>query len=161
MLLFSPRWLFLYPGLLMLVVSSMLYFSVLAGTVWLGTFGFDIHTLFYAQTGMTLGLISSVFGVTARMFGMREGFLSEHRLLEAVRRSPVLEIGEIMGLLLIAIGVYLGLDLLAAWGEADLRPAELWRVSSHGQRIHITFVFRRNYSFLLHDHGPSCPADTT
>jgi len=122
MLLFSPRWLFLYPGLLMLVVSSMLYFSVLAGTVWLGTFGFDIHTLFYAQTGMTLGLISSVFGVTARMFGMREGFLSEHRLLEAVRRSPVLEIGGIMGLLLIAIGVYLGLDLLAAWGEAGFGP---------------------------------------
>jgi len=124
MMLFSPRWLFLIPGLTIFLVSSILYFSILSGPVKIGNLYLDIHTLFYAQAGMTVGLISAVLGITARMFGMREGLLQEHELLERARTSPTLEVGSIVGLLLTAAGIYLGFDLLAAWGSKNFGEIE-------------------------------------
>ena len=124
MLLFSPRWLFLYPGIAVLSLCSIIYGAILAGPVDIGGVGLGIHTLLYAQSGMTLGLMSIVFGICARMFGMREGFLQEHRLLEFVRTSPTLEIGSVAGLLSIAVGVSLGVKLVEEWGKRDFGALE-------------------------------------
>ena len=124
MLLFSPRWLFLYPGGVALFLSALIYFAILAGPVDVAGVGLGVHTLLYAQAGMTLGLLSIVFGTCARMFGMREGFLQEHRLLEFVRTSPTLEIGAVAGLLCIAVGVALGTKLVEQWGERGFGPLE-------------------------------------
>jgi hypothetical protein len=124
MLLFSPRWLFLYPGGIALSLSALIYCAILSGPVDVAGVGLGIHTLLYAQSGMTLGLLSMVFGVCARMFGMREGFLQEHRLLEFVRASPALEIGGIAGLMCIAVGVALGARLVQQWGESGFGPLE-------------------------------------
>jgi hypothetical protein len=68
---------------------------------------------------MTLGLMATLLGVIARMFGMREGLLREHQMLERVRRSPVLEIGGIVGMCVMASGLYVGVDLVAQWGSKD------------------------------------------
>lgn len=119
MMLFSPRWLFLLPGLLVFAVSTIFYFSILVGPVEIGNLVLDINTLFYAQAGMTLGLLSSILGMIVRMFGMREGLLQEHKLLERVRTSPILEVGSSVGILMVLFGTYLGFDLLSEWGSKD------------------------------------------
>jgi glycosyltransferase involved in cell wall biosynthesis len=142
MLLYSPRWLFFVPGLVVLWISAMVYFPILAGPVRIGNMYLDIHTLFYAQAGMTLGLVSTVLGIAARMFGMREGLLQEHQLLERARTSPILEIGGIVGLLFIAAGIYLGVDLLAAWGR-----------KSFGELQYGTFLRSVSLSTLLITFG--------
>lgn len=133
MLLFSPRWLFFMPGLAVFLICSLVYFSLLLNSVRVGKVVFDIHTLFYAQTGMTIGLIAIVLGIAARMFGMREGFLQEHSLLEKARHSPILEIGSVLGALLMAGGAFLGFELLADWGTkgfGDLVPGLFLRAVS-------------------------------
>ena len=119
MLLFSPRWLFLIPGIVMFLISAAFYFPLLAGPIKIDKLFLDIHTLFYAQAGMTIGLTSSILGVTARMFGMREGLLREHLLLERIRNSPILELGGLVGLILIGAGIYMGVNLLVDWGAKD------------------------------------------
>ena len=119
MLLFSPRWLFLIPGIIIFILSSVSYFLLLGNPLKIGNITFDIHTLFYAQTGMTLGLLSIILGIAVRMFGIREGLLQDHQLLFWVRKTPILEIGSVLGFLLILIGVYLGFELLSDWGSMD------------------------------------------
>lgn len=119
MLLFSPRWLFLIPGIIIFILSSVSYFLLLGNPLKIGNITFDIHTLFYAQTGMTLGLLSIILGIAVRMFGIREGLLQDHQLLFWVRKTPILEIGSVLGFLLILIGVYLGFELLSDWGSKD------------------------------------------
>lgn len=119
MMLFSPRWLFLIPGLVVFIISSLFYFSILINPLKVGSLVFDVNTLFYAQAGMTLGIIAALLGTIARMFGMREGFLLQHHLLERVRKSPILEVGSIASLLVMAVGLYLGADLLGEWGNKD------------------------------------------
>jgi len=133
MLLFSPRYLFLIPGLMIFLLSSISYFVIYANPLRIGNLVFDIHTLFYAQTGMTLGLIAVIFAVAVRIFGMREGLLRDHRLWKRVQTSPILEIGIVAGLCLITMGSYLGFELISYWGSKNfgaLTQGELLRTVS-------------------------------
>ncbi len=122
MLLFSPRWLFLIPGMLLFIISAVFYISLLTGPVSFGSIHFDVHTLFYCQAGMVLGFLSAALGVIVRMIGVREGLLQEHAILEKVRATPVLEIGGTVGLVMVAMGIYSGLSTVIAWSEAGFGP---------------------------------------
>src|SRR5260370_14813155 len=55
MLLFSPRWLFLYPGLALLVGGLVVSALLVAGTLRIGGFRLDIHTLLVAGFVPLLG----------------------------------------------------------------------------------------------------------
>jgi glycosyltransferase involved in cell wall biosynthesis len=130
MLLFSPRWLFWLPGLTLLLVCGVLYAALLSGPVHLGRLALDVHTLLYAQAGITLGAVAMSYGLFIRMLGVREGLLEDRELLRQLRESPVLEVGSAMGLLMIAGGLFWGLQTVAAWrdvGFGNLPPGGLLR----------------------------------
>lgn len=122
MFLFSPRWLFIIPGAALLLVSMVSYALLLAGPVKYWGVTFDIHTLFYAEAGVILGYLALVLGILIRLFGMREGLLQEHRLLEKLRASPVLEVGGIAGMIMIGLGLFWGVDALVSWKEVQFGP---------------------------------------
>jgi glycosyltransferase involved in cell wall biosynthesis len=133
MLLFSPRWLFLVPGGILFMISLFSYSALLYGPVKVGKIVFDIHTLFFAEVGLILGFLSAALGIIIRMFGMREGLLQEHKVLEKLRSSPLLEIGSIAGIIMILGGIVFGFDALVTWGEAkfgSLTPGLLLRTIS-------------------------------
>lgn len=119
MLLFSPRWLFLIPGLILFLLSAFSYAALLFGPVKFGGLTFDIHTLFFAETGLVLGFLAVALGTVIRMIGIREGLLQEHALLEKLRASPVIEIGGTVGVLLIIGGILLGFNALLAWSAVQ------------------------------------------
>lgn len=133
MLLFSPRWLFLIPGLLLLLPSTLVYGLLLNRPLQIGSLVFDIHTLFLAETGVVLGFLAITLGAIIRMIGIREGLLQEHALLEKLRTSPVIEIGGTLGILLILFGLFGALSGLHAWGAVNfgaLEPGALLRTVS-------------------------------
>lgn len=130
MLLFSPRWLFVIPGITVSVLSFVTYIALLLGPVKVGSVTFDVHTLFFAGTGVVLGYLAIALGVVIRMFGIREGLLQEHTFLERLRASPVLELGGATGLVLILGGMASGLLALIEWGGTGfgaLQPGALLR----------------------------------
>jgi glycosyltransferase involved in cell wall biosynthesis len=119
LLLYSPKWLFLYPGLLLLALG-------VAGMAWLvpgqrsvGGVTFDVSTLLYFALAVIVGLQSVYFFLTARWFGITEGLLPDdpriRRLLEGRGR---LEIGLLAGILLLAAGLGLSVYALVTWNEA-------------------------------------------
>ena len=133
MLLFSPRWLFLMPGATLFLISMVSYTALLYGPVKLGTVIFDVHTLFFAEAGLVLGFLAATLGIIIRMFGIREGLLQEHSLLEKLRTYPILEIGGVVGILMMLSGLFFGFDTLMAWGSANfgsLAPGVLLRTIS-------------------------------
>lgn len=117
MLLFSPRWLFFIPGLVLFLISLVSYAVLLSGSVSFGAVVFDVHTLFFAETGLILGFLATTLGIVIRMVGMREGLLQEHSLLEKLRATPFLEIGSAIGILIIIGGLFLGFDVLMVWSS--------------------------------------------
>jgi len=60
-----------------------------------------------------------------RMVGIREGLSHEHAILEKIRTSPTLEVGSIIGIFLMAAGLYFGFDALMSWHSADYGPLEV------------------------------------
>jgi len=116
MLLFSPRWLFFIPGMLLFLISLGVYGVLLSGPVQIHAVTFDVHTLFFTEASLLLGFLAILIGIVIRMVGMREGLLEEHSLLEKLRNSPTLELGSLVGILLIGTGLFFGFQAVSAWG---------------------------------------------
>jgi len=133
MLLFSPRWLFFIPGIILFLISMVSYAALLSGPVQFGMVVFDVHTLFFAEAGVVLGFLATALGVVIRMFGMREGLLQEHSLLEKLRATPLLEVGGVAGILMMLGGLFFGFDAVMAWSVVkfgSLSPGVLLRTIS-------------------------------
>ncbi len=131
LLLFSPRWLFLYPGFAVFVVG-------LTATVWLlpherrvAQVNFDIHSLLYAAVAMVVGFQSMQFWVFAKIYGMREGIVPPDPWFHRVMEAATVETGLIVGGLMLLVGLGLGVYALGTWNAAGfgaLQPSETMRL---------------------------------
>jgi glycosyltransferase involved in cell wall biosynthesis len=118
MLLFSPRWLFLYPGVGVFGISLLAGALLEAGGKKVGPFGFDIHTLLLAGFGCLIGYQLVVFAVFTKVFAMREGFHPPNPTYNAMFRYINLETGLVLGALMTFVGVAGTLVAVASWGSA-------------------------------------------
>jgi glycosyltransferase involved in cell wall biosynthesis len=119
LLLYSPKWLFLYPGLALLLVGIAGMAWLLPGDRSVGDVGFDVSTLLYFGLAVVVGLQAVYFYVTARWFGITEGLLPDDPAIRRlIERRGSLEIGLLAGVLLVAGGLGLSLYALATWNEA-------------------------------------------
>ena len=131
LLLFSPRWLFLYPGFLLFIAGVLGMAWLLPQPRMVGDFILDIHTLLYASAAVTVGFQSMLFWMFAKVYGMRAGFVPWDPLFRSIIGVVTLESGLIAGGVLLLAGVILGVYALSSWnlaGFGDLRPAETMRL---------------------------------
>jgi hypothetical protein len=98
LLLFSPRWLFLYPGLSLLVLGIALTSALYVSPLHLGRAGLDIHSMLYASAAAILGLQFCLFALFARVSAQNAGLLPRRPALEAFLRAASLERGLLVGL---------------------------------------------------------------
>jgi glycosyltransferase involved in cell wall biosynthesis len=130
MLLFSPRWLFLYPGLALLVVGLGLSALLVAGPLLIGGVRLDIHTMLVAGFLALLGYQLVLFAVFTKMFAIREGFHPPHPALQTLLRYITLEVGLLAGALM-ALGGLVALVLaVTSWqsvGFGNLNPSTTMR----------------------------------
>ncbi len=117
LLLYSPRWLFLYPGALLMVLSSIAGLWLLRGPVAVGAVAFDVQTLLYAAAAAILGFQAVLFAVLTKVFASSEGLLPEDPRFAIVFRYITLEVGLIAGCLLALGGVVGSLYAVGFWSE--------------------------------------------
>ena len=119
LLLYSPKWLFLYPGLFSLVLGLVGMAWLIPGNRSIGSVGFDVSTLLYFALAVIVGLQSVYFFLTARWFGITEGLLPDDpRIRRLVERPRRLEWTLLVGMVLVASGLGLSVYALATWNEA-------------------------------------------
>jgi hypothetical protein len=119
LLLYSPRWLFFYPGAALMVVGAAVGVWLLPGTQIAGGIGFDVHTLIYAAGAVILGFQAVVFALFTKIFAISEGLLPEDPRLNRLFRYVTLESGLVTGLLLLIVGVGTGIAAVRLWQEAS------------------------------------------
>src|SRR4029453_3419050 len=77
LLLYSPRWLFFYPGLLLILLGLGLGAWILPGSRTVGPLTIYVHTLLYAALAILLGFQGVAFAVFTKIFAIGEGLLPE------------------------------------------------------------------------------------
>jgi glycosyltransferase involved in cell wall biosynthesis len=132
LLLFSPRWLFLYPGIITFFIGAILSLWLLPGPQTVGRWTFDVDTLTYSLGLVLIGAHISVFAVSARVFGTQEGFLPPNPKFQRIFNYINLEVGLVFGCVLLLIGLGILGYAFNIWhgaGFGDLSPQRMLRLT--------------------------------
>ncbi len=116
-LLCTPRWLFLVPGLLLLLAGSLGFGLALPG-VRFGRVVLDAHTLLYSSLALICGYQSVLFAVFAKTVAVREGLLPPDPRLAHFHRFATLERSLLAGLAAILGGTAVLAAVLVGWSES-------------------------------------------
>jgi hypothetical protein len=104
--MFSPRWLFFYPGLLLATLGAAGTAVLLPGPLMLWpNFTLDAHTFLVAAIAVLVGVQVASFGVIARHFAASNGLLPRSQTLAALLSRLSLERGLLMAAGIVCIGV--------------------------------------------------------
>ncbi len=119
MLLFSPRWLFLYPGLALMAVGLVTLVLLLPGMVFVGKVGLGVHTMLYAATAVLVGFQAVLFSALTRVFAVSTGLAPETRSRSRLVRCFSLEAGVLTGVLLAAAGLFGAVIAVWIWSGRE------------------------------------------
>jgi len=132
MLLYSPRWLFLYPGLFLILAGLLTGAILLAGPVRIGIITFDAQTLLLSATAIIIGYQAVLFSLFSRIFAFNEGLLPPHPRLKSLPGFIRLETGILFSLILVFAGLSGAVYSLVFWGKTsgfgNLDPSTTLRI---------------------------------
>jgi hypothetical protein len=121
MLIYSPRWLFLMPGMGLVLLGVVAILMLCARPFLAFGIAFDVGTELVAAMSIIAGVQMVSFACFTKVFGIAEGLLPEDRRFAEVFRILTLERGLVAGLILLLTG--LGLLGWAVW---------LWKMAGFG-----------------------------
>jgi glycosyltransferase involved in cell wall biosynthesis/uncharacterized membrane protein YidH (DUF202 family) len=125
LLLFSPRWLFLIPGIAMTVVGLILT-TVLsfAGSISLGSVKFEVGTLVYSAALTLAGVQATSFALFTRIYAVAKGFLPRSDGLDRFAGRFRLERGLLIGIAVFVVGLGIAIISLVRWQQKSFGPLD-------------------------------------
>jgi glycosyltransferase involved in cell wall biosynthesis len=170
LMLYSPRWLFLIPGLLLMSLGLIVGVALSAGPIRVGEIAFDVDTLVGASAALVIGFQAVLFALLTKVYAMEEGFLPHDKRVQKIIDWWSLERGLVIGGVLALAGVVGMLASLLHWkvnnfGELDPRHSIRMIVpSATGLIMSFQAVFASLFVSILgirrRSHPPlSDPAD--
>jgi glycosyltransferase involved in cell wall biosynthesis len=128
--LYSPRWLFLYPGILLMAGGLIVGPSLIPSPRVIGGIVFDIHTLLYAALAIVIGFQAIIFATFTKVFAITEGLLPSDPKLDRVMKYVTLETGLLVGVFLFLLGLGGSIYAVLFWDQHSfgrLDPARTLR----------------------------------
>jgi hypothetical protein len=115
LLLYSPRWLFLYPGIFLMLAGTVITAWLITGPKQVGSVTFDVDTLVYAVISILLGFQAVTIAIFAKVFAISEGLHPADTKVEKFFSYANLETGLLAGSLIFLIGLGLSVYAVAWW----------------------------------------------
>lgn len=131
LLIYSPRWMFFYPGLVFMLLGSILSIVLIINPIYLNDVRLDIHTLLYAAGSVIIGFQLISFYLLSKTYGVQAGLLPESARLRKFEKIFSLERSIAAGLLLLLTGLGLSIWSYLIWQNADygdLAPSHTLRI---------------------------------
>ncbi len=119
LLLYSPRWLFLYPGIFIFLVGLVMGGVLLTGPIQIGEHALDVSALVYSMAAVLIGFQAILFAAFSRAFVANEGLMPPSPRMQKAFKVLNLERGLIIGLLLLVVGIALAIYGFIHWGSSD------------------------------------------
>ena len=125
MLLYSPRWLFLYPGLLLMLVGIIAGLWLLPGSRDVGVLSLNTSTLLYAAMSVIVGFQAITFAMFTKCFAMTEGLVPRDEAFTHFIDKLSLELGLTVGSILLIGGLLVSVYAVFFWGARSFGPFEI------------------------------------
>ncbi|MCL4809752.1 MAG: glycosyltransferase family 2 protein [Thermoanaerobaculia bacterium] len=118
LLVYSPRWLYLWPGLLLVLLGAGLLAWLFPRPRHVGAATLDVHAMLGAAVMVLVGVEAMTFGVFAKVFAVTEGLLPKDARLERLFRFVTLETGLVASAVLFVAGTTLCASVAADWAAS-------------------------------------------
>ncbi len=124
LLLFCPRWLFLYPGVVLLLVGLA---GLLVGIAYApdpGQMRLGIHTLLYLGGATILGVQFIMFALLTKWIAVLADLVPEPAWMSRWAASFTIENGLLLGLGTFLAGLFWSVALTLEWGRSGFGPLD-------------------------------------
>ncbi len=156
LLMHSPNWLFMVPGLILLLIGLVLTVILSFGNIQIGPVGLGVHTLMYAAAAMMVGANLVMFSLFVRSYASVTGFIPTESKLDRWLEDTSTERGVLVGLLLFLAGVAVTVVAFCLWGKTGfggLSPEVMMRITIPAMLlivVGIELVFGSFFIGILH-----------
>jgi glycosyltransferase involved in cell wall biosynthesis len=125
LLIFSPRWLFFYPGLVLLILGIALSALLLPGPVYITpSISLDIHTFLVGAVTILIGMQCISFAVVVRRYAAARGLLPRSEVVERFLVPLTLERVLLVALLIGLLGIGGLVWCVGRWADAGFGPLQ-------------------------------------
>ncbi len=117
LLLYSPKWLFFYPGLLLMLLGIITSSILIYNPITIGSITFDVHTLLFTTVSILIGFQFILFYGLTKVYTVENDLLPKSKNYDRQFKFINLEKGLITGVVLILIGLTLSIIASTNWYE--------------------------------------------
>ncbi len=138
MFLFSPRWLFLIPGVFLFLSGGIMGTVLIFGNIKIGNIVFGVNTLLLCVMAVLIGFQLITFAIFTKIFAISEGLLPKDARIDRISHVIKLETGLLMGFIFILIGLGLIIGVFWYWkihSFGALTPRDSLRITMPGVTI--------------------------
>lgn len=156
LLMHSPNWLFMYPGLILFFLGLALTVVLSFGNIQIGPVGLGIHTLMYAAAAMMVGFNLVMFSLFVRSYASITGFIPTEGKLDRWLEETSTEKGVVLGIFLFLAGIAGTIVAFCIWGKTGfggLSPENMMRITIPAMLlivVGIEVVFGSFFIGILH-----------
>lgn len=156
LLMHSPNWLFMYPGLILFFVGLALTVVLSLGNIQIGSVGLGVHTLMYAAAAMMVGFNLVMFSLFVRSYASVTGFIPTEGKLDKWLEETSTEKGVLLGIFLFLTGIAVTIVAFCIWGNTGfggLSPESMMRITIPAMLlivVGIEVVFGSFFIGILH-----------
>jgi len=136
-LLCSPRWVFLIPGLILMLLGGLTFALILPGPFRIsGSIVLDVQTLLVGGVACIIGYQLVIFAIFTKLLAMAKGLIPPHAGLVSLSRRITVKTGVLSGAAMAFLGAGLIVAAIATWGAAHgfgpLEPRSFLRITIPG-----------------------------
>lgn len=117
LLLYSPRWLFLYPGMVLTVLGLVASVALMVGPFSVGGVGLDVGTMVLAIAVTVVGYQAVIFALLSKVYASQAGFLPASDSFDGFQKRLNLENVIVAGIGVFLVGCIFLVVSLWGWGE--------------------------------------------
>jgi len=131
LLMYSPRWLFLYPGIFLILIGILLSIILIINPIIIYNIVLDVHTLLFTSGLILVGYQFVAFFFITKVFTTTNGLLPKSESFDNIFKFFNLEKGLCVGIFLVIIGIVLSIFAIQAWAQenfGDLEPNIVFRI---------------------------------
>ncbi|MEO1815670.1 MAG: glycosyltransferase family 2 protein [Acetobacterium sp.] len=132
LMMYSPNWTFLYPGLILSVVGLLMMVIIGVGPTKIGNVNFGINTMMYGSASLLVGVNISLFSMFTKAYALSSGFIPNSPKTVGILEKFTVEKGVVIGVILTLLGIVATIFAFVIWGNnsfGNLQPESIMKIT--------------------------------